>query len=267
MQNSKIEWTDHTVNFVIGCSKVSEECANCYAESLDWRYKWGGQSHWGKNAPRYQRLVSAPQECLRLNKKAAKAERVDKVFINSLSDTFEDRGDLEGARVALYEAITKCQNLIFLLLTKRPENVRRFVPSVWLSRWPGNCWIGTTTGTQKSADERIPELLTIPAEVRFLSVEPMLEPIDIEEHLDDQLDGGYVLGSAPIHWVICGGESGSKKRPFNCDWARSVRDQCRAASVAFFMKQVDKVQPIPADLMIREFPRICREMKLGGVAS
>jgi protein gp37 len=276
-ENSNIEWTDHTVNFVIGCVEVSEECANCYARSLDRRYKWGdGKEHWGKDAPRYVRAAKALAECRKLDAKARKAGRVDKVFINSLSDTFEERGDLETARTFLFKAIVECPNLIFQLLTKRPENVLRSVPTLWRERWPSNAWIGTTTGLQKTADKRIPELLKIPAKVRFLSCEPLLGPLDLrpvlklsrfkegydaivkqcggEDKLPTHLRWSGVLPPC-IHWVICGGESGHKKRPMDLAWARSLRDQCAVASVPFFMKQIDKVQPIPADLMIREFPQ------------
>jgi protein gp37 len=104
-------------------------------------------------------------------------------------------------------------------------------------------------------NERIPELLKIPAKVRFLSVEPQLEAIDLKlqfpipRELQGKRNGG-------IHWVINGFESGSKKRPGDMAWMRSVRDQCKAAEVAYFCKQIDKVQPIPSDLMIREFPTV-----------
>jgi protein gp37 len=268
-ENSKIEWTDHTVNFAIGCEKVSEECTNCYAESLDKRYQWGGGTHWGKDKPRYIRAATALKECQRLNAKARESGRIDKVFINSLSDTFEGRGDLETARTFLFEAIATCESLIFQLLTKRPENVRAQVPTVWLEQWPENAWIGTTTGLQKTADKRIPELLKIPAKVRFLSCEPLLGAVEIfkttclgcgkEKCTSDCPAGTVTTGpgnaNSRIQWIICGGESGSRKRPMDLAWARSLRDQCASAGVAFFMKQIDKVQPIPDDLMIRQFPK------------
>jgi protein gp37 len=237
-ENSKIEWCHHTVNFVIGCEKVSAECTNCYAEILDKRYKWGGQAHWGKNAPRYLRIGKAQEECRRLDKKAKLAGRKDRVFINSLSDTFEDRADLFDARLGLWESITECDNLIFLLLTKRPENIEWMAPRTM----PKNVWLGTTVGNQSSAVTRIPYLLKNRASKHFLSCEPLLEAVDVQH---------WITG---IDWVIVGGESGAKKRPMDLTWARSLRNQCAQSGVAFFMKQVDKVQPIPEDLMIRQFP-------------
>jgi protein gp37 len=252
-ENSKIEWCDHTVNFVIGCTKVSEGCLHCYAEALDRRYQWNGGTHWGENTPRYVR-PKALADCLRLNRKAVGANRNDKVFINSLSDTFEGRDDLEEARAALWAAIAMCHHLTFLLLTKRPENVLKMVPEQWRAKLPDNIWVGTTAETQQRAGERIPELLKIPAKIHFLSVEPMLEEIDIQRAMPLPSPGEEIDLCNYIHWVICGGESGQKKRPFDCEWARSMRDQCQAAGVAYFFKQVDKVQRIPEDLGIREFP-------------
>lgn len=256
-ENSNIECTDHTVNFVIGCVEKSEECANCYARTLDRRYKWGdGKEHWGKDAPRYVRAANALKECLALNAKAKAAGRIDRVFINSLSDTFEDRGDLETARTSLYDAVQKCGNLVFQLLTKRPENVRRFVPSVWLDRWPENAWIGTTTGLQKTADIRIPELLKIPAKVRFLSMEPLLGPVDLR--LNDRnravMENGPQCGAPWISWVICGGESGPNARPMHPDQARSIRDQCQAAGVPFFFKQFGEWLSVPSLEHSRSYP-------------
>jgi len=128
----------------------------------------------------------------------------------------------------------------------------------WLNDWlngiaPPGVWIGTTVEDQQRADERIPLLLSIPAKVRFLSVEPMLESVDIESHAF-----GIPFG---INHVICGGESGPKSRPMNPEWARSLRDQCKAAGVPFFMKQMGghpnplhNLEDLPEDLRIREFP-------------
>jgi protein gp37 len=128
---------------------------------------------------------------------------------------------------------------------------------------PENCWVGVTVEDQKRADERIPELLKIPARLRFLSVEPQLEEIQLnltkpvpihDDEFGDQHE--YYEVNRGIHWCIVGGESGPKRRPFKCDWARSIKAQCEEAGVGYFFKQVDKVQPIPADLMIREFPEV-----------
>ena len=137
-----------------------------------------------------------------------------------------------------------------LLLTKRPENVLRMAPLHWLKmdgKWPAWVWIGTTVEDQEHADKRIPELLKVPAKVRFLSVEPLLGEVDLPwlhsctivpgqgETLADQVRSTRKL--SVLHWVIVGGESGSSARPMHPDWVRKVRDQCVAAGVPFFFKQ------------------------------
>lgn len=148
------------------------------------------------------------------------------------------------------------------LLTKRPENVLRMVPAHWRGAFPDNVWMGTTCENQEMADKRIPELLEIPARVRFLSCEPLLGPVNLAECAPMVLDGQdwnpsvtnafngmchhpktcveqpFSPGSQNgIHWVIIGGESGPKARPMHPDWARSIRDQCVAAGVPVFFKQ------------------------------
>jgi protein gp37 len=111
-----------------------------------------------------------------------------------------------------------------------------------------NVWLGVSVEDQATADERIPHLQTTPAAVRFISYEPALDPIDISRYLEPHWTA--------INWVICGGESGPGARPMHPDWARSVRDQCQAAGVPFFFKQMTKKAAIPEDLMIREFPNV-----------
>lgn len=242
-ENTKIEWCHHTVNFWWGCAmaflpdgNLSEECRNCYALMLSKVFS-RGRATWGKYGKRWIRHEAARSELYKLDKSAFRRGVRERVFINSMSDTFEDRDDLTESREMLWGACQFVTNLDILLLTKRPENVCRMVPAAWLENWPSHVWIGTTCGTQQAADERIPLLLDIPASVRFLSIEPMLGPVDIGEDLEDQLDGGYIPGSSPIHWVICGGESGAKARPMHPDWVRSLRDQCSFAGVPFFFKQ------------------------------
>jgi protein gp37 len=279
-ENSLIAWTDHTVNFVIGCSKVDELCANCYADDMDDRRfsrTLGGGTpenpirHWGPNAPRYLKPENAMKEIAALDRKAGKAGRIDKVFINSLSDTFEDRPDLDIARSALFAVAMASTNLIFQVLTKRPENINRMVPKEWLNGWPAHVWIGTSVGHQKSADTRIPHLLNVPAKVRFLSCEPLLGPVDLKLHCDKcgysardaVFQGDHRLCGEPsprkIDWVIAGGESGDKRRDMNMDWFRSIHDQCKSSGVAFWAKQDSGPRPgmrgrIPDELWVQEFP-------------
>lgn len=254
MENSKIEWCDHTVNFWWGCSKVSAACDHCYAENISNRFRPG---LWGKKAKRWLNVESAVKQCEKLNRKAAKAGRIDKVFVNSMSDFFEDREDLEEARCRAWFTFMECKNLIFMLLTKRPDYANKFISSLpsdmptGFDDFLGNVWIGTTVENQRAADKRLPELMKIPAAVRYISVEPMLEEIDLK-----------LSQHKGLHWVICGGESGNKARPMDGYWALELQDQCREAGVPFFMKQgsaknwpdYKDFSKFPISLQVREFP-------------
>lgn len=219
---SKIEWTDHTFNPWIGCTKVSEACRHCYAETYADRY---GIVTWGPSGTRKRTAASTWAEPRKWSRQA-KAEGVKRfVFCASLADVFEARDDLDPIRADLWQLIEECDGLTWLLLTKRPDEIRRRVPAAWLEPggWPEHVWIGASVESQDAADARIPHLLDVPARVRFLSMEPLLGPVTVP------LDG--------IGWVIVGGESGAHARPMHPDWARSVRDQCAAANVPFFFKQ------------------------------
>lgn len=163
---------------------------------------------------------------------------------------------IDVIRIWLFKLIDQTPGLDWLLLTKRPENVMKMVPEHWREEFPINVWIGTSVENQEMADLRVPELLQIPASLRFLSCEPLLSGLDLSNYLYTRFEmGGNRHMYNHIEWVIVGGESGKNKRPFNCDWARSIKHQCKEASVDFFMKQVDKIQPIPEDLNIMEFPK------------
>lgn len=187
-----------------------------------------------------------------------------------------------------YISIGKYPNLLFLFLTKRPSNINKYIPDIWKTNPPANVMFGCSVVNQQTANTLIPQLLDVNGK-RFLSIEPQLDSVDLEKwispcgyycaHSDEDFSNAVnawceedidedeqVLRSSffyhdhhkpdksKIDWVICGGESGAKKRPFNPDWARLLYVQCTVAGVPFFMKQWDKVQPIPSDLMIREFP-------------
>jgi protein gp37 len=167
-----------------------------------------------------------------------------KQLVRELEESADAQGlvkaTMDHLRQELFELIEATPHLDWLLLTKRPENVMRMVPASWQAAFPGNVWMGTTVENQKMADLRIPELLKIPAKVRFLSCEPLLGPVNLKEALKLD-DGNRPLFSIPpvdhIDWVICGGESGPNARPMHPDWARAVRDQCKAAAVPFLFKQ------------------------------
>lgn len=241
MKNTLIEWAHHTVNFWWGCTfarlrdgTIREECKHCYALMLSKIFS-RGKATWGPEGNRMIRHEAARRELYKMDKSAHKRGVRERVFINSMSDTFEDRRDLDEARGFLWDACKFVTNLDILLLTKRPENVCRMVPPGWIETWPAHVWVGTTAGTQAAADEAIPHLVGVPAKVKFLSMEPLLEEVDINDYLDP-IDGGYV-GRSFIDWIIVGGESGPHARPMHPAWARSLRDQCDEACVPFFFKQ------------------------------
>lgn len=252
MKDSKIEWTHHTFNPWWGCVKVSEGCKHCYAETFS---KRTGNDVWGVDKPRRFFGDKHWNEPLKWDREAFESGERRRVFCASMADVFEDRRDLDDQRAKLFNLILKTPNLDWLLLTKRPENIKRLMyPSaIWGIE---NVWLGTTCENQEQADKRIPELLAVPAAVRFLSCEPLLGPVNLHEVTRDPFGG--IPG---IHWVIVGGESGHGARPMTEIWARDLRNQCNNAGVAFFMKQmggtIDKrhdLDDLPEDLRIRQFP-------------
>lgn len=276
-ETTGISWTDSTINVWHGCEKVSAGCRNCYAEvSTPVRVKRArGLEVWGKDAARDEtkgweaNLRKWQKTAAEINGLMGGTPKPWRVFGQSLSDTFEGRSDLDPLRARFFAAIEASPALTFQLLTKRPENVLRMVPASWLDRWPAHVWIGCTVEDQENADLRIPHLLKVPAAVRFLSVEPQVGPVILHGGSVPSPPGsvGEVIGRGGwlrpngISWVIQGGESGSKARPFDLAWARSMRDQCLAAGVAFFMKQGHKgapVETLPEDIRIQEFPDAVR---------
>jgi protein gp37 len=294
-KESKIEWTHATFNPWRGCVKVSPGCANCYAEG--WA-KRTGKKIWGADAAREMASESYWKQPERWNADAAKMGQPFRVFCSSLADVCEDRPDLLEPRARLMRLIEATPNLTWLLLSKRPHNFNRLFGVRWGYTWPQNVWAMTTAEDQERADERIPHLLNVWATVRGISCEPALGPVDFSKYLAPGRWGcsgcGYTTnedvgrckgycydpsgkscdakpcprcaklhywsGSVPrIHWVICGGESGAKARPMVPDWARAVREQCRAAGVPFLFKQWGEWAPFVRaveahDIVERELP-------------
>lgn len=287
-ENSKIEWTKHSANLWWGCVEVHAGCDNCYARVWSERF---GNELWGSQMPRME-VKSVWKNLAKFQKLAAEAGEMHRVFIGSMMDIFEkpmtlvDKAgnfvmhptlepgqpvETDYLRDKLFTEISqgKYNNLMFLFLTKRPSNINKYIPEEWKTDPPKNVMFGTSTVDQKTANKLIPQLLKVNGK-RFLSIEPMLGEINLR-HLDadnggdpdwcqiDCLTGRHTDMARPcpdvpkIDWIICGGESGSGRRPFDVAWARGVGYQCSAAGVPFFMKQVDKVIPIPSDLMIRQF--------------
>lgn len=234
-ENSKIEWTDHTANFWWGCLKVSPGCEHCYADTLAHRY---GKAIWGPAKTTSRELKkSVWAELPKWNEVAQDSGQRRRVFVMSMGDFFEDHFQVTDWRIRAMRLIEQCTWLDFQILTKRPENVP-FMAGAWMELgFPPNVWLGTSVENQAAADERIPELLKIPASVRFLSMEPLLGPVGLNQWLLSE-HGRRAIGAMPgIDWVIVGGESGPQARPMHPDWARSIRDQCQAAGVPFFFKQ------------------------------
>lgn len=283
-ENSKIEWTDHTFNPWTGCTKVSPGCDHCYAEG--WA-KRSGTVRWGAGEPRRRTTEANWRLPLKWNAQAEREGRRFRVFCSSLADVFDNDAP-EQWRADLFSLIAQTPQLDWLLLTKRIGNAAAMLDRIAylgttdsvLERMPlPNVWLGATVVNQEEADRDIPKLLQVPARVRFLSIEPMLGPIDLQRWLWEccgNMQPGNnhgLLGQEPdyccgnpdprdaLNWVICGGESGPGARPAHPDWARSLRDQCAAAGVGFFMKQMggtrDKrgaLENLPEDLRIREVP-------------
>lgn len=224
MRNSKIEWTDHTFNPWWGCVKVSPACDWCYAEQFANRKTRTKEPLWGKDA---HRLISGGhywEEPLRWNRRAETRQRV---FCGSMCDVMERRDDLDAPRQRLFALIDATPNLDWLLLTKRPQEYAKQLPSCWLDQPRQNVWLMTTV---EHSDYlwRIQELLKAPALVHGLSIEPLLGPVTLPQEF-------LALGSRA--WVIAGGETGRKPRPTDPEWFRSLRDQCAAAGVPYFFKQ------------------------------
>jgi protein gp37 len=261
-ENSKIEWTDHTYNPWVGCTKVSPACDHCYAE--DWAKRFNSVS-WG---PGQRKRTSAAnwRKPIKWDAEAKASGVRAKVFCASLADVFDnDRSITSDWRGDLWNLISRTTNLDWLLLTKRPQNIKKMLPEEygapeWGAGWP-NVWLGTTAENQEEADRRIPHLLAIPAAVRFVSAEPLLGPIDFTNINTMMFHGAEIVdaltGSAKdtfgiqmypfpafINQIIIGGESGPNARPMHPDWARSIRDQCKAAGTAYFFKQYGSWLPI-----------------------
>jgi protein gp37 len=242
-ENSKIEWTDHTFNPWIGCTKVSPACDHCYAEAMmDTRY---GRVKWGAGEDRSRTSASNWQQPRRWNKQAQAAGTRPLVFCASLADVFDNEVDPVW-RSDLFALIKDTPSLILLLLTKRVGNVDKMTnPFEGNPVLPENAAIGATMANQEEYDRDRMKLWDVAMFCRplftFGSFEPMLGPIILDKHAPD--------------WIICGGESGRGAREMNPQWARDLRDGAKRFDRAFFMKQMTGKKPIPEDLMRREFPR------------
>jgi len=238
-KNSSIEWTHHTFNPWWGCVKVSAGCKHCYAETWSRRV---GLDIWGARNERRFFSDAHWREPVRWNAEAAASKTRRRVFCASMADVFEARSDLDWVRERLWTLIESTPALDWLLLTKRPEQIAEKAP--WGNRWPPNVWLGTTAENQLWANRRIPILLEHPAAVRFVSCEPLVGHLDLSRWMSRE------KAAHGINWVIAGGESGSKARPMNPEWVRSLRDQCTRANVAFHFKQWGQWCPDRSDVSV-----------------
>ena len=239
--NSRIEWTDDTWNFVTGCVRVSPGCANCYMHPMYLRLRGMGRRGYETTPDSVQIL---PERLSPLYGPVGK-RTARRIFVNSMSDTFARQVDFEAVTYAFTIMGYLKPHHTYQVLTKRPGRAvawwERHGRDLFGDIWPPNVWLGTSVEDQKRAG-RLTVLAQIPAPVRFASIEPLLEPVDVAPWLDR------------LGWVIVGGESGPKARPMEPEWAERIRDDCAAAGVPFFMKQMAKRAPIPPSLEIREFP-------------
>ncbi len=228
-RDSKIEWTDHTFNPWWGCVKVSPACDHCYAEAWARRL---GLDVWTAGRPRRFMSDAYWRQPHRWNEAAKRGGRRARVFCASMADVFEWKKGLSEWRARLWRVIEETPFLDWLLLTKRPHLARRLAP--WEGDWPHNVWLGTTVENQRWVDKRLPYLEEIPARIRFLSCEPLLDGIDLDGWLDRKA----------VDWVIAGGESGPRARPSDPIWFHSLRDQCIAHGTPFHFKQWGDWAPV-----------------------
>lgn len=264
---TKIEWADKTWNPWQGCTKVSPGCDRCYAEAmLDKRYgkvKWGphgerirtSEQYW-KQPLRWAKAARAVQDAWEnapiVGRSRERPPR-PRVFCASLADVFDNQVPQEW-RWDLWGVIKNTPELDWLLLTKRPENIRRFLPADWNAGPRPNVWLGFTAEDQPNFRRRWEIVRDIPAAVRFCSYEPAIGPL--------RLFGGfgvpgrgyeYVQG---LNWLICGGESGAGYRHMDSSWELDIRLDCLRAGIPYFFKQLSGKRPIPADFpIVRELPK------------
>lgn len=263
---TKIEWTDATWNPITGCSKVSAGCKNCYAERFAKRMA-------GRLGYPVENPFAVTLHPDRLDK-PLNWRKPRRIFVNSMSDLFHpDVPDAFIDRVFAWMGVANWHT--FQVLTKRPKRMASYLsasatpirvlgrmnflgraritswPALGHNEWPlPNVWLGTSVENQRAADERIPLLLQTPAAVRWISAEPLLGPVNLSrfkpfdgecfcQYRSDGCKPQEALGcpETAIDWVVVGGESGPGARPMHPDWARSLRDQCKAAGVPFLFKQ------------------------------
>jgi len=261
--NSKIDWTDHTFNPWWGCCKTSEGCRNCYADGI--AHRFGKGEIFGSPRSTSRRLTKTPwKDIVKWDHAAAGRDRArdypQLIFCMSMGDFFEEHPDVYQWRRDACNILENLSHSVVQMLTKRPENVMRFVPEYWENAWPTHIWMGASVEDQDSLDSRKRRLLSIPAPLHFLSVEPLLGKVDLKLYeFYKRLDGH----TSKVDWVIVGGESGPGARECREEWIADVVTQCRKAGVPVFVKQMgghpnkrDMIEYFPEGLRLRQFPTL-----------
>ncbi|OCC01739.1 hypothetical protein BA190_27650 [Labrys sp. WJW] len=231
-ENTKIEWADHTFNPWLGCTALSPACDHCYAEG--WARRAGKPELW--EGERRRTSASNWQQPLKWNRQAEAEGRRFRVFCASLADVFDNQVPSRW-RDDLWHWIEMTPHLDWLLLTKRPQNIAKMLPTAdigcrpWGDGW-SNVWLGTTAEDGERYRRNWPALAKVPARTRFVSYEPALGPL-----------GQLCIDGQVPDWIICGGESGPNARPMHPDWARRVRDDCEIMGIPFLFKQWGEFLP------------------------
>ena len=214
---TSIGWTESSWNPTVGCTHVSPGCDNCYAETLAINLQKRGMK---KYALGFEPIIWRPHLELPLHWR-----RPRRIFVNSMSDTFHPAFPEDYIR-EIWDVMLTADQHVYQVLTKRPNRMRLLTRRLRLET-PPHIWIGVSAETQSLARNRLPVLLDIPAAVRWVSAEPLLEPLDLTPW----------LGTDRINWIVTGAESGPERRPVDDDWFRAIRDQCQKADVPFYHKQ------------------------------
>lgn len=274
---TKIEWCDETINPIVGCSKISPGCQNCYAEKMAWRLKCMGN-------PKYQDVIDrngwTGQIHCDLGQFHSLPKSPKKVFVVSMGDLFYENIS-DGSIAMVFYAMRDYPQHTYIVLTKRPGRMKFFFKrkiSPNCIKGIPNLWLGVTAENQKEANRRVGILSRIQAAILLVSVEPMLGEVDLTYFKCPGCGKVYhwhqsrkavrlncpgcweeiPCDTAHKHrvkpgWVICGAETGPGARPMKLEWARDLRDQCKRDNIPFFFKSAGK-QETPSDLMVREFP-------------
>lgn len=209
---TKIEWTEESWNPMVGCTKISPGCENCYAESMAKRLQGIGVKGY-ENGFKLSLMPERLNEPLRIKKPT-------KFFVNSMSDLFHEDAPIKYID-NIFDIIRKTPQHIYQILTKRSERMAEYFQS---HRCPENAWIGVSVENKKHGLPRINHLRNISASIKFISAEPLLEDLG-------------KINLTNIHWVIVGGESGNRARPMKKEWVLNIKEQCKELDIPFFFKQ------------------------------